>query len=81
MSQLQVDRSAIEQPPAYRSRSIRDDEGRAWLVREAPLPAFERHAGLCLVFERPEVVRRIRVFPEHWLDLTDGDLYRLSEGV
>ena len=75
----QADRSVAE--PAYRSRTIRDQDGRAWLVREAPLPAFDRRTGLCLVFERPEVVRRIRVFPARWLELTDAELYLVSEGV
>lgn len=81
MSQRKVDGSADERTTVYRSRTIRDPDGRAWLVREAPLPAFDRRCGICLVFERPEVVRRIRVFPEKWLELSDAELYRVSEGV
>ena len=81
MIPTQVETSAPERATGYRSRTIRDDEGRAWLVREAAFPAYDRHRGICLVFERPEVVRRVRAFPENWLDLPDGELYRVSEGI
>jgi hypothetical protein len=58
-------------------RSIVGGDGYEWLVRE-----FENLAvgsiSRSLVFERPEVVRRVRDYPRDWADLSDDQLYRLS---
>jgi hypothetical protein len=58
-------------------RSILGCDGSEWLVRE-----FETgnagSASRSLVFERPEVVRRVRDYPRNWASLTDEQLYRLS---
>ena len=75
-AQAVVDRSA-----AYRTRTIRDLEGRTWIVRETPLPAFDRRSGSCLIFERAEVVRRVRNFPANWLDLSEKELSLVCESI
>jgi hypothetical protein len=58
-------------------RTIVGGDGFEWLVRE-----FESvGAGALsksLVFERPEVVRRVRDYPGDWATLSDDQLYRLS---
>jgi hypothetical protein len=58
-------------------RSILDVNGCEWIVRELEA----RGAGAqsrSLVFERPEVVRRVRDYPRNWATLSDDQLYRLS---
>jgi len=58
-------------------RSILDVNGCEWIVRELEI----REAGSpsrSLVFERPEVVRRVRDYPRNWASLSDDQLYRLS---
>ena len=58
-------------------RSILGGDGCEWLVRELET----RDAGATsrsLVFERPEVVRRVREYPRDWASLSDDQLYRLS---
>ena len=63
--------------PKSGKRSIVGDDGFEWLVRE-----FEKvsvgAASKSLVFERPEVVRRVRDYPGDWASLSDDQLYRLS---
>ena len=58
-------------------RSIVGGDGFEWLVRE-----FEKvsvgAASKSLVFERPEVVRRVRDYPGDWASLSDDQLYLLS---
>ncbi len=58
-------------------RSIVGGDGCEWVVRELET----RDAGSpskSLVFERPEVVRRVRQYPLDWASLSDDQLYRLS---
>ena len=58
-------------------RSILGSDGWEWLVREF----VSRDVGAIsrsLVFERPEVVRRVRDYPRDWASLSDEQLYRLS---
>lgn len=61
-------------------RSILGSDGWEWLVREfesRDIGALSRS----LVFERPEVVRRVRDYPRDWAKLSDEQLYRLSLGT
>ena len=53
-------------------------DGLRWVVREVPAPQFDRRGGTHLVFDGELVMRRVRVFPPNWLDLTDDELYALS---
>ena len=49
-----------------------------WIVYEVAAPSFDRRGGAHLIFESPEVVRRVRLFPSDWKTLSDGELYALS---
>ena len=63
--------------PKSGKRSIVGGDGFEWLVRE-----FENvcvgATSKSLVFERPEVVRRVRDYPGDWASMSDDQLYRLS---
>lgn len=63
--------------PKSSKRNIVGGDGFEWLVRE-----FENVSigmtSRSLVFERPEVVRRVRDYPGDWATLSDDQLYRLS---
>lgn len=50
-----------------------------WRVREIPVPNFDRRGGTHLIFEAQEIVRRVRHFPENWIELSDEDLYALCD--
>lgn len=61
-----------------RRRIFQDATGRTWEVYEAPQPAFDRRGGTCLVFACEEAIRRVRVFPSHWYELSEQELHELS---
>ena len=48
-----------------------------WTVYEHT-PAYDRRSGSTLVFDCPEVVRRVRAFPSDWFALSDAELVALS---
>lgn len=50
-----------------------------WTVYEH-VPAYDRRGTPTLVFESPEVVRRVRAFPPDWHSLSDDALAALAEG-
>ena len=54
-------------------------EGHYWRVHEIPAPSFDRRGGSHLIFECLEIVRRVRVFPKDWIELSDTDLYALCD--
>ena len=58
-------------------RSIVGHDGREWLVRELAV-AGAGSASKSLVVERPEVVRRVRDYPQDWASLSDDQLYLVS---
>jgi hypothetical protein len=58
-------------------RSIVGADGCEWLVRELETKGVAT-TSRSLVFERPEVVRRVRDYPPNWASLTDDQLYRVS---
>jgi hypothetical protein len=62
-------------------RIITDDQGREWSVREIADTHYDRRDSRSLVFERPDIVRRLRRFPRDWRGLTDEALYKLSESI
>ena len=58
-------------------RSIVGGDGCEWLVRELETRSADS-TSKSLVFERPEVVRRVRDYPGNWASLSDDQLYSLS---
>jgi hypothetical protein len=58
-------------------RNIVGGDGNEWLVREFENVCLEA-TSKSLVFERAEVVRRVRDYPGNWASLSDDQLYRLS---
>ncbi len=63
-------------PIAFR-RIIREPDGREWLVREVS-HAYDRRSSTALVFERSEVIRKVRTFPTNWRTMSDEALIALS---
>ena len=56
-------------------------DGLRWVVREVPAPAFDRRGGTHLFFDGESVMRRVRLFPANWFDLSDEELYELSRRI
>ena len=54
-------------------------DGHYWRVHEIKAPRFDRRGGTHLIFEAQEIVRRVRHFPENWIELSDEDLYALCD--
>ncbi|HMC53618.1 MAG TPA: hypothetical protein VKH19_00475 [Gemmatimonadaceae bacterium] len=54
-------------------------DGHYWRVHEIPAPVFDRRGGSHLIFECLEIVRRVRDYPENWMELGDADLYALCD--
>jgi hypothetical protein len=55
-------------------------EGHRWRVHEVPAPEFDRRrGGTHLLFYAEMVMRRVRTFPPNWNDLTDEELYALTD--
>jgi len=54
-------------------------DGESWVVYELS-SSYDRR-GASLVFECETVVRRVRDYPRHWLELPDAELARLMEGA
>jgi hypothetical protein len=53
-------------------------DGTLWLVKEVPVPSFDRRGGTHLLFDCESVMRRVRVFPPNWYELSDEELFALS---
>jgi len=53
-------------------------DGVLWFVYEMPASSLDRRASPSLIFESEETVRRVRVYPENWRELSDVDLFALS---
>jgi len=68
----------VDKPADTRVRELFAD-GLRWQVREMPAPAFDRRGGTHLMFDGEVIMRRVRIFPAHWYDLSDEELYALSE--
>ena len=82
MNESDVNPQPVMQPPTvYHTRTFHDLNDRTWIVREEPLPSYDRRSGTCLIFERSDVVRRVRNFPAHWFDLSDAELSMVCESI
>lgn len=66
---------AGNEPP---SRVFVDAEGIRWEVFERPHDAFDRRSGMSLIFVSEGAVRRVRQYPDNWMDLSPDELIALS---
>jgi len=68
-----------ERPSTQPAREVRrlTADGIVWQVHEIKAPRFDRRRVVHLIFESPEIVRRVRVFPADWQTLDDDALYAL----
>jgi hypothetical protein len=67
------------QPRDSRRRIVIEPSGQRWSVYEAPF-TYDRRVNT-LVFESDLVIRRSRMFPADWFDLSDEELMRLAEST
>ena len=73
------DDSTLAEKGIDRSKIRRfNSDDHQWIVYEVAAPPFDRRGGTHLIFESPEVVRRVRLFPSDWKTLSDAELYALS---
>jgi hypothetical protein len=73
-------RSTESAPVSSEIRYLIADEQR-WAVREVPAPQFDRRGGVHLVFWGDTTMRRLRNFPANWHELSDEELYALTERI
>lgn len=67
--------------PALRARILYDrgDDDRRWHVREVDARGVPGSRGpRCLIFENPEIIRRLWKYPSNWLTLSDDALLRVG---
>jgi len=62
------------------SRRLLDTDGRVWVVSALGPPVDDESEGASLVFSTDDAVRRVRSFPQKWIQLSDFDLLALSRG-
>jgi hypothetical protein len=60
------------------ARIVVGRDGREWVVREMPAADFDRRQAATLVFESPDVMRRVRRYPKNWRELNDDELFEVS---
>ena len=60
------------------ARIVVGRDGREWIVREVPAPDLDRRQTPSLVFEAPDIIRRVRSYPANWRELSDEALFELS---
>lgn len=66
---------------ARAERSFIDSEGTRWRVYEQPFADYDRRSGMSLIFASEGAVRRVRNYPASRMDISDGELERLSWGA
>jgi len=54
-------------------------DGYRWRVHEVSAPEFDRRGGTHLLFYAETVMRRVRDFPADWDELSDQELYGLTD--
>ena len=57
-------------------RTVHDAQGETWQVYEVGGATYDRRASL--IFESPWTVRRVRLYPVDWRNLSDEELLALS---
>jgi len=80
-SDVDPDPAQVPRIERLESRSIRDADGVTWLVQEIRDWGYDRRASSSLVFTSDDVMRRVRHYPQHWTELSDAELLKLSFGV
>ena len=60
------------------SRNVVDSDGAHWRVYEQAFGDYDRRSGRSLIFNSEFAVRRVRDFPDNWLELSDAELIELS---
>jgi hypothetical protein len=60
------------------SRSFVDDDGAHWTVHEQPFGDYDRRSGQSLIFSTDFAVRRVRNYPQNWMELSEKELMELS---
>ena len=60
------------------SRTFIDDDGARWVVYEQRLTEYDRRSGPSLIFNSDFAVRRVRNYPENWMELSEAALLELS---
>lgn len=82
-----MNESAKEPDRSTEPRALSQDvrtiiaDGQRWVVREVVAPQFDRRGTPHLVFWGDTVMRRLRVFPANWNELSDEELYALTEYI
>jgi hypothetical protein len=68
---------------SYASDKVRQfiADGQRWIVREVYAPRLDRRGGTHLVFWGDSIMRRLRVFPANWFELSDEALYKLTDYI
>jgi hypothetical protein len=59
-------------------RTFVDGEGVGWRVHEQPFSEYDRRKGRSLIFSSDGAVRRVRHYPQEWMELSDAELSDLS---
>lgn len=69
-------------PPGARRETPRSRtlliKGEVWIVREETRGQYDRRSRPDLVFESAAIVRRVRDYPDDWLQLPDAELMSVS---
>lgn len=81
MSEIERQKHPVAQPRTAEKVRVLAADGLRWMVREVPAPAFDRRGGTHLVFDGELVMRRLRIFPANWYELSDDALYALSDRI
>ena len=59
-------------------RTFIDDDGTSWRVFEQAFSDYDRRRGMSLIFASDAAVRRVRNYPSHWHEMSNGELAALS---
>ena len=74
-----MEEAASESAPAGGApmRTIHDEEGQSWTVREY-VRRRDGREDRSLLFDCGMAIRRVRDYPEAWFELEDDELLRVS---
>jgi hypothetical protein len=58
-------------------RTFTDQEGNFWDVHEVTIGDYDRRTR-SLLFESSGAIRRVRDYPDNWIELSDAELEEIS---